>query len=304
MTYNKEQETMGHFLRRGEFRLVFSQLRKAQFSTQRKDFPALLLDLRLFPHPEMHSGCLWLLTRETPLMRAICNYFWLPLGSLWRFVIFLWHFSQTPFNFICKTVPWSSVSLDQGFNFKRSSSFGEMLRCVFRMTFARTSAPSKIQQHNLSVHSTYIVSLVLLSWWECGATFLASPGKVITHLSIAGFKTFSYINICVKKSTCAGPGLRLAKSCDQEETLSAGSSTSCSTVGEAKVWENNCTRQHVQMVPLKASQPYLWQVKGAASCFSGRRPCSLTSKTTWRSICALTGRRRSASGMSDSWGNR
>lgn len=127
MTYNKEQETVGHFLRRGEFRLAFSQLRKAQFSTQRKVFPALLLDLRLFPHPEMHSGCLWLLTRETPLMRAICNYFWLPLGSRWRFVIFPWHFSQTPFNFICKTVLWSSVSPDQAFNFKKLSSIGERL---------------------------------------------------------------------------------------------------------------------------------------------------------------------------------
>lgn len=69
---------MVHFLRRGEFRLVFNQLTP---SSQRKEFPALLLDLRLFLHLEMHSGCLWLLTHETPLMRAICNYFWLPLGE-------------------------------------------------------------------------------------------------------------------------------------------------------------------------------------------------------------------------------
>lgn len=206
---------MGHFLRRGEFRLVFSQLRKAQFSTQRKDFPALLLDLRLFPYPEMHGGCLWLLTRETPLMRAICNYFWLPLGSLWRFVISLWHYSQTPFNFIYKTVLWSPVSLDQAFHFKRSSSFGERLRCVFRMTFVPHQKYNSIT-YLFRVHT---LSALDFSWWECGATFLASLGKVITHLSITGLKTFSYINICVKKSTCADPGLRLAKSCDQADTL-------------------------------------------------------------------------------------
>lgn len=179
MRYDKEQETMGHFLRKAESKLVFSQLRKAQFSTQRKDFPAL----KPFLYLEMHSGCLWLLTCETPLMRAICNYFWLPLGSLWRFVIFLWPFSQTPFNLICKTVLWSSVSRDQAFHFKRSSSFGERLRPVFRMTFARTSASSRIQKHNLSVQSTYIVSLVLLSRWECGVTcaisdiFFGKPRK-------------------------------------------------------------------------------------------------------------------------------
>lgn len=132
--------------------------------------------------------------------------------------------------------------------------------------------------------------------------FLASPGKVITHLSITGFKSFSYVNICVKKSTCTDLGLRLAQSCDQADTLVRKFQQLRHCRGSLS-WENNCTWQHVPTVPLKASQPYLCQVKGAA-CFSARRPCSLTSKTTWRSICVLTGRRRSASGMSDFWGNR
>lgn len=124
----------------------------------------------------MHGGCLWLLTRETPLMRAICNYFSLPLGSPWRFVIFLWCFSQTPFYFICKTVLWSSVSRDQAFHFKRSSSFGERLRCVFRMTFLG-QVPH--QEYN---SITYLFRVHILS-----ALYSSAGGNVGSHVP---FETF------------------------------------------------------------------------------------------------------------------
>lgn len=116
----RRKTSLAIFLRRGELRLVssqipipnFSQLRKAQFCTRMKELPALPLLLRLFPYQEMPS---WLLSCETLLMRATCSYFWSLWGSPGRSVILLWQFSLTSFRFICKSVLWSSVSLDWTF---------------------------------------------------------------------------------------------------------------------------------------------------------------------------------------------